>query len=138
MRPLAISLFSLSFAALSGVGASAAQPLGGGFEGPIATGPAEVFPLSPATAAATVPAVPAAAPSLDLTAPAGAPAPAEGEAIETVTAAEAAFAEPDKVLDLSETVTLGSREVGAGRRAAVCCAPTPISTGLSASSSASP
>lgn len=114
MRTVAISLMSLAIATV-GVGVSQAQTSASDFEGPIATGPIDYTPSSSApTASSAVPAIPTAVPLLDLSAPTEPAPPADPQTVETLTVAEAPFDEPDKVIELSDTVTLGSRKVEAG------------------------
>ena len=116
MRTVAMSLISLAIAT-AGAGVVNAQTFAPNFEGPIATGPLDyVPPAVTAPNATTVVAVPAVVTPLDLTAAAaaGPAAPVDPQTTETLTAAEDAFGETDKVIELSDSATLGSRVVGAG------------------------
>ena len=116
MRTVVISLLSLAIAPV-GAGMVNAQTFAPDFDGPIATGPLDyAAPAVTAPNVSTFPAVPADVTHLDLTTSATteAAAPVDSKTTETLTAAEEAFGETDKVIELSDSATLGSRVVGAG------------------------
>jgi hypothetical protein len=118
MRSVEISLMSLAIAT-AGAGVASAQTFTPDFDGPISTGPLDyVEPVVTAPCASTVHAVPAVARPLGLTpsaaAAAGPPAPADPQTTETLTVAEETFEETEKVIELSDDATIGSRVVGAG------------------------
>lgn len=116
MRTVAISLIIVAIETAS-AGVANAQTFAPDFDGPIATGAMDyVHPTVTAPNVSTVEAVPTVATPLDLTA-AAATEPAasvDPKTTETLTAAEETFEDTNKVIELSDNATLGSRVVGAG------------------------